>query len=213
MPSAAARDERQRVPVRSIQWIPLGVSTLLLLAPAEGWGHGQSKSVAEVVLDGRRAEVRVTIAEHDLREGLEALDPTRAGRLSARDLDAIGAHVREGTTLAIGDGRACAAERVDVAPSGDPVVEVTATVVLRCPEAPGEYRLELGYLPRLVPPHVTLAVIAAGDTRTAHTFSPEARRLAGRAPETSRPTVLAAAVLAAVAAGAALTWRRRSSGM
>ncbi|MCK6544788.1 hypothetical protein L6R52_02900 [Myxococcota bacterium] len=192
----------------SIQWIPFSVVTLL---PSFALAHGQSKSAAECVLDGARAEVRVAIAEHDLREGLEALDPARAGRLSAADLDVIRAHVRDGTKLSLGDGRACAVERVDVAPSGEPVVEVVATVTLECPDAPGEYVLALGYLPRLVPPHVTLAVITAGEARASHTFSPVAPRFVGRVPRPSAPRAALIVGAVAIALVAAWAWRRRGA--
>lgn len=161
-------------------------STAVLLAvacPAIALAHGTSKSYADWVIDGSRAEVRVNFSPHDFGVEIQGLDADSDQKVTGPELSKkekeVLTKVIEATKLEAANSKGqplqpCVAERPRLATAGDPIEEVQISATFVCPELVGYLRLETHYLSTLGPPHVSVATITAGAITAQHIFTVEA---------------------------------------
>lgn len=163
------------------------VLAISVLSTSEAQAHGTSKSYADWVIDGSRAELRVSFAPHDFAAAISGLDADSDQKISAAELKPkeadVLANVLASTKLAIGATKtstlaACSPERERITAIGDPVEEVQVTATFGCPSLIGYLELRSRYLPALEPPHVSVATITAGAITAQHIFGGEPSKLA-----------------------------------
>lgn len=145
-----------------------------LLSPASAGAHGTSKSFGAWVVRGDRAELSLSFAAHDVTAAIPGLDANGDQRLSGEELRTatatLTARIEAGTRL---DG--CRVDQAtEVSGRGEPIDELHFRLGLRCVGPLTHFRLQVGYLPELEPPHVSVAVVKAGAQELNHIFGPAA---------------------------------------
>jgi hypothetical protein len=164
-----------------------GTAVLLATVPSLAFAHGTSKSYADWVIEGSRAELRISFAPHDFAASIPGLDADSDQKVTAAELKSkereILASVLDSTKLAIGATRtstlaSCEPERERLTAIGDPVEELQVAATYTCPAIVGFLELRSRYLPALEPPHVSVATITAGAITAQHIFGGDPSRLA-----------------------------------
>jgi hypothetical protein len=171
---------------------------LFALVPSSSFAHGTSKSYADWVIDGSRAEMRVNFAPHDFAVEIAGLDADGDQKVSKAELskkegevlDKVVAATKISAANVRGEGvSACSAERPRIAAIGEPVEEIQVSASFACDELIGFLVLETRYLATLEPPHVSVATVTAGEITAQHIFTLDTKKFE---LELEPPTIAAA---------------------
>lgn len=161
----------------------LSAAVLLLAVPAIAHAHGTSKSYADWVIDGSRAEMRVNFAPHDFAVEHPGTDADNDQKVSNPELEARKAEILARVLASMKVSAAnqkgapatpCVAERPRIVAAGEPIEEVQVSATFVCEELIGYFQLHTRYLASLEPPHVSVATVTAGEVTAQHIFTAEA---------------------------------------
>lgn len=156
---------------------------LIAGVPALAEAHGTSKSYADWVIDGSRAEMRINFAPHDFAVEHPGTDADGDQKVTGAELDAKKAEILARVLASMkveaanekGAASApCAAERPRIVAAGEPIEEVQISATFVCEELIGHFQLRTRYLASLEPPHVSVATVTAGEVTAQHIFTAEA---------------------------------------
>lgn len=158
----------------SVRSMALGVLVASLWGGAAG-AHGTSKSYAEWTFKGRRAEVRVAFASHDVIAAEPALDSNEDGALSAQELAENSTWLAERLSKQghpiNGGSSGCVVKERELQGLSVPVEEIQLSVSFVCDAMLEHVTVRALYLPQLEPPHTSVASFSGPGLDATHVFS------------------------------------------